>query len=305
MYGNRPPDPKINVGKFFWDVFFPSLIASLVIAGIVEFVSVIFGSHVELKRSFPIVFIILFFMLFIFFIKNTFYKSNKVYTILRNDYNKQKNKINDDKVFLPYLKYARTDEDIKVILNNITVISRKISDVKRKLKILIDNNKLLRNNHNNIGMTDMDKNNEILYYFIDLFDLYIAIDIELYFSGLIFYLRKEDIKTIKIKSIIEKLLEDMNRYIYNNYPKDISLNQIIEYYKISGQTIKNIMETINDIKIKLIALQGKIIISNISPIEIEDELNLIISDKEYSKMSINLDDSNNEYDRYISEIEVT
>jgi len=170
----------------------------------------------------------------------------------------------------------------------------------------MDNNQLLKNDANSKEMTDIiNKNNKIIYFLIDLHDQYVATSIEMFFSWKIYFLRKEDIKTIKIKETIEKLQKDMNEYIYKYHPKDITLNQIIESYKKTGQVINEIMDDINNIKIKLIMLQNKIVISNISPIEIEREFNLITSDKDFNKITINLDDLNNEYDRFISEYEVT
>jgi len=221
--------------------------------------------------------------------------------------NELDNNITYKNELIPYPKYAQTDEDIKLILNNITVISKKISEIKQKLYILIENNKLLKNDMNNEKeIIDMiNKNNEIIYYLNDLYDQYVAINLELFFSGLTFYLQKEDIKTIKIKDKIEKLNKDMEDQIYKYFPKDKPINQIIECFKISGKTINEIFDNINTIKIKLILLQNKAVISNISPIEIEKELNLIISDKDYSKIYLNLDELNNAYDKFISEYEVT
>jgi len=218
---------------------------------------------------------------------------------------RQKRKINND-VLLPYSKYVQTDDDIKILIDNITIISKKISNIQQKLKVLIDNNQLLKNDTNNKEMSEIiNKNNKVIYFLIDLHDQYVAVSIEMFFSWKLYFLGKEDIKTIKIKETIENLQKVMNEYFYKYHPNKITLNQIIESYKKTGQVINEIMDDINSIKIKLIMLQNKIVISNISPIEIEREFNLITSDKDYTKITINLDDLNNEYDRFFSEHEVT
>jgi len=152
----------------------------------------------------------------------------------------------------------------------------------------------------------MIKNNEkVLSYLYELYDKYVDINIELYFSGLLYYLGNENITTMIIREKFNDLEKEIKEYIYGYFPKDKTIDQIIDNFKFAGPIIKNVVSDISTIKIKMVSLQSKLLISNISPIEIEKEYKAIINNREYCELSKNLDELNKEYDRFISEYEVT
>lgn len=212
--------------------------------------------------------------------------------------------INPDRnSIIPYSKYAQTNIDIEILLKNNKIINKKIGEIVLNHSKLCDNNELLKNDINTNEM--IIRNNNVLSYLNLLFDKYVAISIELYFSGLVYYILKEDIKSINIKNKIDELYVDVNNYIKKYFPKAKSNEEIISLFNISGETILRILDDINTIKIKLINMQNRIIISGISPIQIESEFNSLLSSQYYSKLSTNIDELNTEYDRFLSEYEVT
>jgi len=224
-------------------------------------------------------------------------------------YNKGQTKVtftNDEEVILPYTRYAKTHDDIKLIMNNLKIINKRLSDIVMKISKLNDNNDLLKNEIQNNNTLDIIKNNErVLIYLHELYDKYVGMNIELFFSGLLYYLSNEDIKTINLKEKLNELEKSIKDYIYRYFPEDKTIDQIIDKFKFAGSIIKNVISDISDVKIKMIGLQSKSLISNISPIEIEKEYKSIIDNREYCKLSINLDELNKEYDRFFSEYEVT
>jgi hypothetical protein len=212
---------------------------------------------------------------------------------------------NNEDVVLPFPKYAKSNDDIQVIQNNMRIIEKKLSEIIEKTSKLNDNNELLSTEMNNNVSDIINNNKKVISYLYKIYDKYVGILIELYFSGLMYYLGKEDIKTINIKEKMNIFEKDVKDYIYQFFPKDKTIEQIIENFTYAGPIIKNVIIDISNVKIKMVSLQSKVLISNISPIDIENEYKIIINNREYNKISKYLDELNIEYDRLLSEYEVT
>jgi hypothetical protein len=208
---------------------------------------------------------------------------------------------------LPFPKYSKSANDINIILQNINILKPKTGDLMKKITVLSDNNKLLED------VVDADKTAESIYkkneyaaeYLSKFYDKYVSLFLELSFSGFIFYVNKEDIKTLNIKNEIELLQKGIKEQIYYFFPKNKTIDQIISDSPATGSALKRIFEDINKLKIQLIAAQSSQILSSISPLENENELNILKYFYDYKNIIIDVDSLNKEYDRFISEHETT
>jgi hypothetical protein len=215
--------------------------------------------------------------------------------------------LREEKIQLkPFPKYPETIDDINIVMENIEILSYKINNLLLKVQKLIENNKLLKDMIDDKSVEEIYKKNEqVIRHSKRFYDKYVSLYLELGFGGYLFYINKEDIKTLNIKNGIEDLKKSMLEHIYNFFPKNKSIEQISYDYRETGKVIKQIFEDINTIKVKLVTIQSKMIMSTISPIDNDNELNLIKQFSNYGRIIVDIDSLNKEYDRFISEYEIT
>lgn len=200
----------------------------------------------------------------------------------------------------------KSKEDMIELTIKLKDVSHKISKLMLDYKMLNENNELLKSDKDNDSKYFMliNKNEEVLRYFRIMYDKYISLSIDLYFNGLVYDLLNEDIKKISIKDKISKLENDISAYIQKYFPKGKTNDEIKILFKHTGETINKIFERISIIKFELIKIQNKVIISGLSPIDVEFEIKKMLSNNEMEHIVQDIDMLNLEYDRFIAEIEI-
>ena len=238
----------------------------------------------------------------IFFIMSIYYKNNPN---KKEEYFYEKTEQEKIPFSSSYSKYfIKATNNIDALDFKIELLKSKIKNVASNLARISSNNELLIDNVS----TDMNansiyhKNIEIIDYLTKYYDKYVALYIKTCFSSFIYYLSKKDLRTIDIKKTINEIQKNTNAIIYNYLPKNKTYDEIINTHEFCGKTLNRIINDINTIKIQLVSLQTQLIISTISPIDNEYNINKYCSTNE--QISLDLSKLNNEYDRFIAEIEV-
>jgi DNA-directed RNA polymerase subunit RPC12/RpoP len=299
--------PSMTEGEKTFEIIrfsFLTLVRGIIIGGILA--SLIFGLGLNMIESNFESFIAMTILTIVFvsaLIAKTFYNNIK----MSNDRFRSNNSTNNDnKVDINLsCKDLTKNTDINSLLAKIIEIDKKINKIMIGFKMLNENNTLLKKEFNSIEMkVTINKNDDIITYLNTLYDRYVSISIELYYNGLIYYLLNEDIKKISIKDKILELENDTYEYIHKYFPKDKTNEELVELWDHTGSIIKVIKNNVNDIKLKLINIQNKIIISSFSPIEIESEIKEMTVDNDFERIENSLDKLNLEYDKFFSEYEV-
>ena len=173
-----------------------------------------------------------------------------------------------------------------------------------KQKILIENNDLLKENITSDKVVQIiNKNEEIISFLNKTYDRFVSASISLYFSGLCYYLLREDIKKISIKEKIREISIDMDEYIHRYFPKSKTLNEISNLFKLTGSAVKKYLLDLNSIQTNLVVLQNKAIIGSMSPIDMDDFAKSF-SILESEKVEVDLDIINEDYDKFLAETDV-
>jgi hypothetical protein len=221
---------------------------------------------------------------------------------------KSRRLVETEKIILfPVPEYTENTGDIKTILHTISALRPKIDNLMKKITILLDNNAMLEEYMANDKTAESiyKKNKRAVEYLSKFFDKYASLFFELSFGALVFNIHSEDIKTLNIKNKIELLRKDIDERIRYFFPRNRTRDQIIALYPATGSVLKKITEDIDRLKIQLIAAQSSRIIASISPLENEHELHTLKYYSDYRNTIIDVASLNREYDRFISEYEIT
>jgi len=221
--------------------------------------------------------------------------------------NYQTQLLKDEKIPLsPFSRYSITDNDLAVVNKNLEILKYKINNISNKLYKIKEYNKLLTGEIDKNKETNdiYSKNVKFIEYLNSFIDKYKALYLEAYFSQLMYFINKNK-NTLDIKSAIEKLKNDMINVIEKYFPHYISFDVINKLYEQSGKVIERIFNDIDNLKTQLIAYQSQLIYSSISPIKNEGEYNLVKNFSGSDNSTIDVNSLTNEYDRFISEYEIT
>jgi len=215
--------------------------------------------------------------------------------------------LKDEKVPLsPFSRYSVTEDDLAIVKKNMEILIYKIGNIRQKKYKIKEYNKLLLEEKENKNIADgiISKNNNFIDYLSSFYDKYAALYLEAFFSQSVYFINK-DKNTLDIKSTIEKIKDDIIQKIYSFFPVGKSIDEIKNTYENSGNVIERIFNDIEKLKLQLVSFQSESIYSSISPIKNEGEYNLVKYFSASENITIDINSLNNEYDRFLSEYEVT
>jgi predicted RNA-binding Zn-ribbon protein involved in translation (DUF1610 family) len=200
---------------------------------------------------------------------------------------------------------------IKVVGSASLDISAHIKTIKDKLDTLSNKIKILRKNMTLLApdeKTDDCIDAMIMYLtsvkkkFDDYYDKYGSIFLQLNFEKMALDINARNIETIDIPSVLKTIDENMAQILKHVYSgiEDDSFR-----FRETNNFLIKYKDRMIDLKTHLIAAQTKLTISNTSPIDEDEILKLFKFEKNQLLGKKDIDDLNDEYDKFMAEIEAS
>lgn len=192
------------------------------------------------------------------------------------------------------VRYNSNDKNSNLNLESIKI---RVSQLKKKIINIIDLRTLTLTINSNESANVVDKQNSMIKYLIKYYEKYTTV----LFSYDIKYLIDDEISKYNETHNDENLYNNVLSRIedtYSNYSKD----PILIKSNALGVIRDEYISKIKSILINIISTKTKDIIKNISPVEDSFEtLEKVITELD---LTVDVNELNNEYDRFISEQEI-
>ena len=189
--------------------------------------------------------------------------------------------------------------EIKILKRKFETTYGKIEDIDNKLSKLYAYVKLLENDSNEDVKNLVEKQNNVIKYLSEYFDIYSALFIDILIQIKVELLNKEYKLKIDIKDYIDEIKKDHNAAItlikkFQSYSK--------VPHKETDKSITKMIDTIAAIKAFLINYQSDLMLSKISPIEEDRIINTVGTYSDLIGLADNLDQ---EFERFMLEKSMT
>jgi DNA-directed RNA polymerase subunit N (RpoN/RPB10) len=187
-------------------------------------------------------------------------------------------------------------DDMEIIKYKLNVLSNKINLLRKNINVLTPD----AIKDDSIGIMIMNLT-EVENSFKDYYDKYGAIFLRLNFEQMAHYINTRNIETMDIPDIVKNIDETMEQILKSLYSK---IDNNSSTFREMTYFFRQYKERMVDLKTQLVAAQTTFTISGTSPIDEDEILKLFRFERSQLLSKKDLSVLNDEYDKFMAEIEV-